>query len=628
MKLNNRQFQRLHTALLDAYTTDGQLKKMVRFELDKNLDEITGFDNLDQTVFDLISWAESNGELLDLLNGAYKQNTGNISLEEVIKSLQSELSYQDQAGHRQHNNNVQNPLSAGFQYPFGERACEHEVKILQQGYRDFYYGDSQFNQYLLDPARYLIVGRRGSGKTSLIEYCSFQTRFRNTQRISIENPEKFQSEWQALISTILPYGNYGTLIIADIWNFILWILIFEHLKLDLDWLQIIDSKVLNKSDAPENKICTILQSILSNLSNQDKFGALNFPSWVSGILKSKDWHEHQTNVLEITSLQPLIITIDTMERYDIQDDVLLQTTAALIECVSNINIFHARCGLHVKVFVASEIFPYIKESVISNSTKYIREPLFLHWTPKDLIRLITWRFYQFLRKTEHRQEYIRLKVDWDNFSDVLNKLWNPFFGETITSDSGKTERTFPFILRHTHMRPRELVIICNFIAKQAITEGVFPYFYKIDNLASMVEHASTNLADETINSYAKIYPNVSHIIANLENSPMHFQGNHLDKIAKHTSSLWPDNNYSLAKFRSLVSELGIIGRVRTLDKTTNIVAADFEYSLANRLTLRNDDECVVHPMFYSKLDVKRTDNMIVYPFPKNENFIDSIMNSI
>ena len=60
-------------------------------------------------------------------------------------------------------------------------------------------------------------------------------------------------------------------------------------------------------------------------------------------------------------------------------------------------------------------------------------------------------------------------------------------------------------------------------------------------------------------------------------------------------------------------------KLSNLALNTKIVEADFEYAMHDRLILSNDDECVIHPMFYSKLQVEKN-GWIVYPFPDHEDF--------
>ena len=61
---------------------------------------------------------------------------------------------------------------------------------------------------------------------------------------------------------------------------------------------------------------------------------------------------------------------------------MMTVTSSLIQCANSFNISYANKGIHVKSFVSAEIFPYIKESAITNTTKFIRHPLYLKMAPK------------------------------------------------------------------------------------------------------------------------------------------------------------------------------------------------------------------------------------------------------
>ena len=622
MKLEPEQFQELQLALLDAYTTENQLTQMVRLQLNTNLATITKNSNLSQSIFELISWAERTDSLSIFLDGALAGNPGNRTLVDVVNSLRTWLiSSAHMANHRNQTGPRSAKKTAGFRYPFGEVACEQEARILQTDYPNFYYSESRFNSFVLDPDRYLVIGRRGSGKTSLIKYCSFQNRLRNSECIAIERPEEFQILWQRLLELVLPYENYGTLAVSNIWEYVLWLLIFDHLEIDTTWLPYIETPAIGATASPESKVFAVIESLLSESS---QWTANNFTAWIANVLKSEEFNRQQQEALEIMEERPLIIAIDTVEKYDIHDNTLLQITAALIECASNLNVFYAGSGLHTKVFVSSEIYPYLRESVISNPSKFLRDPVMLHWSQRDLVKLVSWRFYRYLQRIEKVGHYVPLAVNWNDFNDMIHKLWYPFFGETIEHRGFQKENSFSLILRYTQMRPRQVVEICNQIAKQALQQNVFPHFYKLDVL-EIVEDSAAMLADEAINSYSRIYPHVGEIVEALRGAPVRFKGNYLDRIARFTRSAWPTHqSYSLAKFRRLVTELGIVGRVRSYDEESRIVAADFEYNVAERLALRDDDDCVIHPMFYSKLQMTDTTELVIYPFLKRQDYIQPI----
>jgi hypothetical protein len=239
--------------------------------------------------------------------------------------------------------------------------------------------------------------------------------------------------------------------------------------------------------------------------------------------------------------------------------------------------------------------------------------VYLLWRPKDLLRLISWRFFCHLDVKGLLRTESKGRIDWEDHHQVLEKMWRPYFGSEITNSRGMKERTFSYVLRHTQMRPRQLILLCNAIAKRAHRDGRFPIFSEED-IRLAVRDAESDLASEIINSFSLVYPHVSTIVDALMKLPMIFPGNELDKRASQSASEWPAGTYSPAKFRRLVAELGIVGRVRRRNNVAGYVDADFEYSLRERLPLTHRDECVIHPMFYARFNVEPNAQLRVMPF--------------
>ena len=104
--------------------------------------------------------------------------------------------------------------------------------------------------------------------------------------------------------------------------------------------------------------------------------------------------------------------------------------------------------------------------------------------------------------------------------------------------------------------------------------------------------------------------------------PARFEGRELDRVAKRTAAEWPDG-FSRTKFKRLVTELGIVGRQRRGPAGAGgIVEADFEFLLEDRLYLTEKDTCVLHPMFYRKLNIEAEPGVVVYPFPDHPDYHD------
>lgn len=91
IRLNQEQFIRLQSAILDAYTTEVQLEQVLRFHLDTNLNAVAGGDNLSEITFQLVIWAERSGHLADLLDALREGNPGNSNLAQTVDAIKDEL---------------------------------------------------------------------------------------------------------------------------------------------------------------------------------------------------------------------------------------------------------------------------------------------------------------------------------------------------------------------------------------------------------------------------------------------------------------------------------------------------------------------------------------------------------
>lgn len=87
MKLSGSQRQQLRKAIMSAYRSETKLKMMLLEELEIRLNEIGGGSNYGETVFELVDWAESEGNLPNLVGAAYQRNPGNLELRKFVQSF-------------------------------------------------------------------------------------------------------------------------------------------------------------------------------------------------------------------------------------------------------------------------------------------------------------------------------------------------------------------------------------------------------------------------------------------------------------------------------------------------------------------------------------------------------------
>jgi len=498
--------------------------------------------------------------------------------------------------------------------PFGEADCESELKVLGSSeYSKYYFDHTRFNREALSPKVFLIIGRRGAGKTALSQFFSFQQLMPRVTTIEVDEPAAFQQLMSKMAESAASTREVAIPRLVKIWEFVIWSTIFWQLQ-DKD--PRIKAAVLfaDQTDQVSTFIRQVLKFLVSKFLEADNDLADELEDFIS----NERIQRAKRAVLEVVKGNKVIIALDTMENYAVRDESMMRSMGALIQCASRFSRNYARHGIYLKVFIMAEIFPHLKEEVSLNPLKFIHDEIYLQWRPKDLMRLISWRYDRYLKQNNLLIPATG-KLDWDNHHDVLKEKWEPYWGKKLQTRQGIIEETFPYVLRHTQLRPRQLIVLCNSIARHSQEGETFPKF-EPDSIIEGIQRAEKRLAEEVMNSYSSVYPGAARIAEALSGLPLIFKGNELDKRAPQTASQWPAGEYSSYAFRQFVSELGIVGRVRNVSEKTGIVEADFEYAGDSRISLLVNDLCVIHPMFYKKLNIRMTKNLCVYPFPDHEEF--------
>ncbi|HXU36837.1 MAG TPA: hypothetical protein VN937_10790 [Blastocatellia bacterium] len=497
--------------------------------------------------------------------------------------------------------------------PFGEADCESELKVMGSSeYSKYYFDHTRFNREALSSKVFLIIGRRGAGKTALSQFFSFQQLMPNVTTIEVDEPAAFQQLMSKIAESAASTREVAIPRLVKIWEFVIWSTIFWQLQ-DTD--PRIKAAVFTEHT---HQVSTFIRQVLKFLVSKFLEANDDLGDELEDFISNERIQRAKKAVLEVVKGNKVIIALDTMENYAVRDESMMRSMGALIQCASRFSRNYARHGIYLKVFIMAEIFPHLKEEVSLNPLKFIHDEIYLQWRPKDLMRLISWRYDRYLKQNSLLIPSTG-KVDWDNHHDVLREKWEPYWGKTLTTRQGIIEQTFPYVLRHTQLRPRQLIVLCNSIARHSQDGETFPKF-EPDSIIEGIQRAEKRLAEEVMNSYSSVYPGAARIAEALSGLPLIFKGNELDKRAPQTASQWPAGEYSSYAFRQFVSELGIVGRVRNVSEKTGIVEADFEYAGESRISLLVNDQCVIHPMFYKKLNIRMTKNLCVYPFPDHEEF--------
>jgi WD40 repeat protein len=162
MKLSKDDRKQLLTVILDSYPDINDLEMLITLELQHNLNNITGGNNNQQKVFKLIEWAESTGNLNQLIKALAEDRPHQQFLQELNQNFD----------HLKTTSTLENTLSNN------STELVSKEKVLRQDWGDapdvtVFFGRTEeletLEQYILeDKCRLIaIVGMGGIGKTGL-----------------------------------------------------------------------------------------------------------------------------------------------------------------------------------------------------------------------------------------------------------------------------------------------------------------------------------------------------------------------------------------------------------------------------------------------------------------------------
>lgn len=498
---------------------------------------------------------------------------------------------------------------------FGDVSFEEEQSSYKENWKEYFFTHSPFVSQALDKRAFLIVGRRGSGKSTLAQYFAYQEQYENSTCEIVEGAEVYSSNFYKLAQET-GYSKISAIQrLEKIWSALFWKLIFRVIRNRNPEIHFA-VKIEDNIPSAAKFMKKIIGSWIKKQVGEEGWNAVD---QISTWLEEKSFEIARDQALQEAEKSPVFIVVDSREQYNAHDEHEMWITAALIQTASKFNLAFKDRGLHLKVCIADEIFPVQKQSVVSNPLKYIKDPVYLFWRPKDLVRMICWRFHKYL--DEQGYPLKEKEIDWESFKDVYENFWIPYFGEEIININGIKEKTLPYVIRHTQLRPRQLILILNKIALISKRQRQFPYFDS-DSIREGIRASEIDLSDGILNAYSDIYPNITRIVSVIGGFPSVFKGSELDRVAPRSASFWKQQDvqdwqtkYDKTRFRELLIELGIVGRVRGgINGKKSIVKADFEFSYPDRLAINDGDMCVIHPMFHKKLNID-TQNHVVYPFP-------------
>ncbi len=458
----------------------------------------------------------------------------------------------------------------------------------------------------------IIIGRRGSGKTYYLRSVFFDNQY--DYFVEIRTPRVLGQVAGAIqkMSTDVVFSE----MVSELWDMVLWIAVLLEIRkyniLPPDDLNVVNA-YLDKIHARETdtvddvlrNVADMLEEIVSKnetktsdfLWGADKINLEDAKTVVLRNLKEKD--------------KKFAILMDSLDDFQLDIESVGRALQGLLKIVGSMN--KPRDLVDIRFCLPSELYQqFIKLS--SNPNKDFRRALKLQWSASELILIGAQRlmFYLALHEPQFYKRYKSL--DLTRRSDAL-VLFNTVLPARITSPVGYQEETISYILRHTQLLPRHFVILLNSIFKNpGPVSRSSPFPVTEERIINGIRQVEDFMVREIFVAFNLIYPTAEETCRRCLPELGHkFTMADLHRVfTRHGKAVFGSDN--LFDFQRMLLEIGAVGRVIPGSEKGLYIKGSFEYTISHQLSLSQNDELCVHPLFSGIFHGSGKQERPVYPY--------------
>ena len=470
---------------------------------------------------------------------------------------------------------------------FGDVRAEHDHEMLDKSFHE----SQNYRTLIESPDRFIVVGRRGTGKSALTYRLSKDWTARQCSTITIAPREE---EVIGIRPVAELFGSSVTRIRAGIklaWRYALLLEVaqlcernyktapeihkFETLKIHLkSWN--------SRGTGPFDRLRATLRHLLQGMINpEDRIADL------ASLLQLNRITEEVTALTKYLK-QSIVVLIDRLDEGYEPDTVGVGIVDGIIYGTDDVRNTLGET-LHAIVFLRDNIFRAVQLEDRDFSRNLEGQVLRLHWDPEEL-------FYMVCKR-------IRAAFSMERESDV--KVWNAITGAELHGREG-----FKRCLRLTLYRPRDVIALLNAAIEHAkrqqrtvLIEGDFHESSK---------QISTIRFDDLGKEYAHVFPGIAQLTTAFANGPAQFFVSDAVTTIKRVL-----NDPSIGA--DVLQHLRIIGREEEIAKALYGVGflgifdqqhSTWVFSHDGKQpdkSIKANDSLMVHPCYWNALNLQKDD---------------------
>jgi hypothetical protein len=302
-----------------------------------------------------------------------------------------------------------------------------------------------------------------------------------------------------------------------------------------------------------------------------------------------------------------VLLVDSLEQFPLDEPTMEKTVQGLLRCVGSFN--QAERPFELRCCFPSELYPRLLK-LSANPLKDFASQMVLHWRPYELLHLAALRYRTFIRLNEPKAFATTFShLDLADRQD-LKTFWAHVMPPTVRNRLGMEEESTAYLMRHTQLLPRHLLLYLNEISKRALRTNGRSFRFSEDNIVEGIRASEHVLCHEIFSGFRQVMPHAEEACRGvLSELPLVFGKGNLHKIFNR-------KRRTLEHFEDHEEVLGNLLRIGALGVVTNqterYTLATFDYTISDNLHYRGDDDFCVHPIFLEQYRVRLEDGKKIY----------------
>ncbi len=457
----------------------------------------------------------------------------------------------------------------------------------------------------------IIMGRRGSGKTSYLRTVYFDREYEfiaeiRTQRVFEEITKVIQATAKdAYVESLV-----------ELWEMVLWVCVFAELSqksfLSAERLNLVNLYLagLGVRDAiGVDDVLMKLAKILNEVTQQHPHEG------ILAVLRRLDRVAFDGVKAAVTDSlknagKRFVILMDSLEDFRLELASAADALRGLLKFVGAMN--KPSDVVDIRFCLPSELYRRVA-GFSSNQNKDFRRALKLQWKSTELI-LVGARRLKLYLKLYYPDFFKRLSsLDVGERSAAL-KLFGAVLPPQVTNAAGFREDTISYILRHTQLLPRHFLMLLNSIFRNiGDNGGGVPFPLSERRIVNGIRQVEEKIVMEIFGAFRLVHPTAEETCRCCLLALGHrFDSGELQRaFNRHGKAVFGGDGYR--DFQRMLLELGVVGRVKTDKAGDMYIQGDFEYSVEHEVVIRPQDEMCMHPLFSGIYGGGKND-LPVYPY--------------